>query len=145
MDEYMVIPADFGVSEADRVDMTVRNMEDVMTVSLKVTDFCREKGIDAKRTFHASLFLEEMAGNVVDHGFNKDKKSHLIDIRVAKKNDELILRIKDDCKPFDPASRSKLFDPEDPAKNVGLRMIYSMAEKVEYNNILGLNVLTIRT
>lgn len=145
MDEYMVIPADFGVSEADRIDMTVRNMEDVMTVSLKVTDFCREKGIDAKRTFHASLFLEEMAGNVVDHGFNKDKKSHLIDIRVAKKNDELILRIKDDCKPFDPASRSKLFDPEDPAKNVGLRMIYSMAEKVEYNNILGLNVLTIRT
>lgn len=145
MDEYMVIPADFGVSEADRMDMTVRNMEDVMTVSLKVTDFCREKGIDAKRTFHASLFLEEMAGNVVDHGFNKDKKSHLIDIRVAKKNDELILRIKDDCKPFDPASRSKLFDPEDPAKNMGLRMIYSMAEKVEYNNILGLNVLTIRT
>lgn len=145
MDEYMVIPADFGVSEADRVDMTVRNMEDVMTVSLKVTDFCREKGIDAKRTFHASLFLEEMAGNVVDHGFNKDKKSHLIDIRVAKKSDELILRIKDDCKPFDPASRSKLFDPEDPAKNMGLRMIYSMAEKVEYNNILGLNVLTIRT
>ncbi|MBQ5365192.1 MAG: MATE family efflux transporter, partial [Spirochaetales bacterium] len=34
MDEYMVIPADFGVSEADRIDMTVRNMEDVMTVSL---------------------------------------------------------------------------------------------------------------
>ena len=144
MDDYMVIPDDFGIAEDDRIDMTVRNMEDVVTISMKVSEFCREKGIDEKRAYHASLFMEEMAGNVVDHGFRQDSRTHLIDIRVAKKNDELILRIKDDCKPFDPASMKDLFDKNDPAKNMGIRMIYAMAEKVEYHNILGLNVLTIR-
>jgi anti-sigma regulatory factor (Ser/Thr protein kinase) len=144
MDDYMVIPADFGVEEGDRIDMTVRDMEDVVTISMKVNEFCREKGIDEKRAYHASLFMEEMAGNVVDHGFKKDNRTHLIDIRVAKKNNDLILRIKDDCKPFDPASMKDLFDKDDPAKNMGIRMIYAMAEKVEYHNILGLNVLTIR-
>ena len=144
MDDYMVIPADFGVAEGDRIDMTVRDMEDVVTISMKVNEFCREKGIDENRSYHASLFMEEMAGNVVDHGFSRDKKTHLIDIRVAKKGNELILRIKDDCKPFDPASMKDLFDKDDPAKNIGIRMLYAMAEKVEYHNILGLNVLTIR-
>ncbi|MBO4423899.1 MAG: ATP-binding protein [Spirochaetales bacterium] len=144
MDDYMVIPADFGVSENDRIDMTVKNMEDVMTVSMKVSEFCNEKGIDCKRTYLASLCLEELAGNVVDHGFHKDKKIHSVDIRVAKKNDELILRLKDDCVKFDPAARKDMLDPEDPAKNIGIRMVYGMTDKIEYHNILGLNVITIR-
>ncbi len=28
-------------------------------------------------------------------------------------------------------------------KNIGIRMVYSMAEKIGYQNILGLNILTI--
>ncbi|MBR5098452.1 MAG: hypothetical protein IK091_04435, partial [Spirochaetales bacterium] len=72
------------------------------------------------------------------------KKIHSVDIRVAKKNDELILRLKDDCVKFDPAARKDMLDPEDPAKNIGIRMVYGMTDKIEYHNILGLNVITIR-
>ncbi|MBQ4501374.1 MAG: ATP-binding protein, partial [Spirochaetales bacterium] len=103
-----------------------------------------EKGIDGNRTYLASLCLEELAGNVVDHGFNKDRKTHSVDIRVAKKNDDLILRIKDDCVMFDPAAKKNLLDPDDPAKNIGIRMVYGMADRIEYHNILGLNVITIK-
>ena len=144
MDDYMVIPENFGVTEQDRIDMTVKDMEDVMTVSMKVTDFCKEKGIDDHRTYLASLCLEEMAGNIVEHGFTLDKKIHSVDIRVVNKNDDLILRLKDDCAPFDPAARRNMLDPEDPAKNIGIRMVYGMTDKIEYHNILGLNVVTIR-
>ncbi|MBQ7282231.1 MAG: ATP-binding protein, partial [Spirochaetales bacterium] len=144
MDDYMVVPKEFGVSEEDRIDMTVKNMEDVVTISMRVTEFCREKGIDGNRTYLASLCLEELAGNVVDHGFNKDRKTHSVDIRVARKGDDLILRIKDDCVMFDPAARKSLLDPEDPAKNIGIRMVYGMTDRIEYHNILGLNVITIR-
>ena len=144
MDDYMVIPDGFGVSEDDRIDMTVKNMEDVMTVSMKVSEFCKEKGIDDHRTYLASLCLEEMAGNIVEHGFTLDKKIHSVDIRVVNKNDDLILRLKDDCAPFDPAARKDMVDPDNPAGNIGIRMVYGMAEKIEYHNILGLNVVTIR-
>ena len=144
MEELMAIPADFGVPEADRLDLTVQSMDEVVTIAQEVQEFCMEKGIDRRRSSLAGLALEEMAGNVVDHGFRKDRKRHTVDVRVVYKDDSVLLRIKDDCVPFDPAERQKITDPDDPAKNIGIRMIYRMTEDIKYQNILGLNVLTIR-
>jgi len=85
-----------------------------------------------------------MAGNIVEHGFTKDDKEHSVDVRVVHKGDDVILRLKDDCVPFDPAERRMLQDPDDPAKNIGIRMVFRLAKDVQYQSILGLNVLTIR-
>ena len=144
MEELMVIPDSFGVAENDRMDLTVRSMEEVVIVAERVQLFCREKGLDARRSFLAGLVMEEMAGNVVDHGFQKDKKKHSVDIRIVYKNNGLLLRIRDDCRPFDPAERKKLTDPTDPVSNIGIRLVFQIADEVEYQCILGLNVLTIR-
>ena len=145
MDDLMAIPAQFGVSKENRMELTIRKLEDVVTVANTVSRFCREHGMDERRTYLSSLFLEEMAGNVVEHGFIKDKKkNHEVGIRVSVKGDIFILRINDDCIPFNPEDRKDIFDPNDPAKNMGLRMVYHMARKIEYHNILGLNVLTIQ-
>ena len=72
------------------------------------------------------------------------QRFYVCERQVAHKDNSLILRIKDDCVPFNPAERRDIVDPEDITKNTGIRMIYSMAESVQYQNILGLNVLTIR-
>ena len=143
MEELMVIPDSFGVSENDRMDLTVRNMDEVMVVAEKLQLFCQEKGLDAHHSALVGLAMEEMAGNVVSHGFKKDKKKHSVDIRVVYKNSGLLLRIRDDCRPFDPGERKKLTDPSDPASNIGIRLVFQIAESVEYQFILGLNVLTI--
>ena len=144
MEELMVIPEDFGVGEEDRIDISVNSIEEVMDVSRKVQDFCLEKGIDNKRSYYAGLCMEEMAGNIVDHGFTKDNKKHSIDIRVVYKDDDVILRIKDDCVHFDPAERAGIIDPDDMTRNIGIRLVYKLAKDVNYQNILGLNVLTMR-
>ena len=73
-----------------------------------------------------------------------DKKDHTIDVRVVYKNDDVILRIKDDCVPFDPGTRSQLKDPSDPAKNIGIRMVYQIARDIQYQNMMGINVLQMR-
>jgi anti-sigma regulatory factor (Ser/Thr protein kinase) len=143
MMELMVIPKTFGVRKEDRLDITVRNMDEVVRVSRQVQSFCREKGVDDRRTYFASLMVEEMAGNIVLHGFRKDQKQHSADLRIAYKNGDLILRIKDDCIPFDPAERRKIVDPDDITKNIGIRMVYSLAKDIQYQNILGMNALTI--
>ncbi len=144
MEELMVIPEGFGVSEDQRMDITVRSIEDVVSVAKEVQDFCSGRGIDRKRSYYAGLFLEEMAGNVVMHGFSKDSRDHSVDIRVVRKDEDVILRIKDDCVPFDPAERRNMTDPEDITKNIGIRMIYKLTDRTEYKNMLGLNVLTVR-
>ena len=144
MEELMVIPGNFGVAENDRMDLTVRSIEEVVTVSEKVRDFCLEKGLDERRASLAGLAMEEMAGNVVSHGFHTDQRSHSVDIRVVFKSSGLQLRIRDDCIPFDPHERIKRTDPSDPSSNIGIRLVFQIAEDVEYQSILGLNVLTIR-
>lgn len=42
-----------------------------------------------------------------------------------------------------PAERLEIFDPKDKMKNEGIRMVYKGAKDIRYQNILGLNVLTI--
>ena len=144
MDELMVIPEDFGVSESERLDLTIRSMEEVITISWQVHAFCREKGIDERRACLAGLAMEEMAGNIVDHGFTKDLKPHSVDVRVVHKGDDVILRLRDDCVPFDPGERQRLQAGDDITKNIGIRMVFSLAKDVQYQNMLGLNVLTLR-
>ena len=144
MEELMVIPDDFGVDEDERIDITVRHMDEVVNISRQVIDFCRQRGIDERRSFHAGLFLEEMAGDVVEYGFHEDNKDHSVDIRVVHKGDDMILRIKDDCIPFDPAKRMEMADSRDSMRGVGIRLVYRSAKDVQYQNTLGLNVLTIR-
>ena len=144
MEELMVIPKDFGVPPEDRMEFSVRSMEDVTTVAERIQNFCRSRGIPEKSAYLAGLSMEEMAGNVVDHGFTKDKKKHSVDVRVARKDNDVILRIKDDCVPFDPGERLAMAGSGDVLKNIGLRMIFKIAKEVEYQNILGLNVLTVK-
>ena len=144
MDELMVIPPDFGAEEYEFTDIRIRSLSEAVNVSEDIQNFCLSRGIDSRRSLYAGLASEEMVCNVVDHGFTKDKKNHSVDVRVVCKNDNVIIRIKDDCVPFDPAERLRLSQEGDAVSNIGLRMVFSIAENIQYQNIFGLNVLTIK-
>ena len=80
--------------------------------------------------------------NVIRHGFRGEKNENVI-VRVVYKGGELMIRLKDSCPPFNPKERAELFDPEDKAHNIGIRMASRLSRKMEYQFILGLNVLTL--
>ena len=144
LEDLMAIPDRIGVGPEERIDISVTGMEEVTNVSRQIGDFCLRRGIDARRAFFASLCMEEMAGNIVEHGFVKDRKQHSADIRVVHKGDRIILRIRDNCVAFDPSERLRIMQPKETGENVGIKLVYSIAEQVDYQNLLGLNVLTIR-
>lgn len=143
IDEWLFFKPDFGVTKENAMDIRLTTVEEVVRVSQEVQKFCLAHGIDEKTAYNSALCLEEMAGNVVMHGFTKDNKDHTVDIHVIHKNDKILLRIKDDCVPFNPEERAKQVNPDDPFKGIGIRMVLKIAEEVNYNSLLGLNVLTI--
>ena len=143
LEDLMVIPDDFCPGDEDRLDITVRDMEQVTNVSQRIIDFCKDRGIDKRRAYYAGLCMEEMAGNVVHHGFS-DGKNHSIDIRVVHNEEDVILRIRDNCREFNPTERSKVNETGTEGKNIGIRMVYKIAKEVNYQKLLGLNVLTMR-
>ena len=140
-EELMTLPDSFGVPDDRRIDITIHDAEDVTNTAELIMDFCKRNGVDRKRSFYAGLCMEEMAANVVEYGFS-DGKKHSADVRVVYKDDQLILRISDDCRAFDPKDKIALLDDNDITKNIGLRMVQRLAEDVSYSNMLGLNVLT---
>ena len=144
IEEYMAIPPHIGVGPDERIDITVTDMEQVLPLSRQVTDFCLQRGIDRRRAQICGLCMEEMAGNVVEHGFSADRKKHQVVVRVTHKEGEVILRIRDNCRAFNPWEYSRLMDMDDLGKNVGIRLVFNIAGKVSYQCVLGMNVLTIR-
>ena len=160
LEDLMDMPDEFGAAEGEYVEFSVFNKEDVTTVSERVQEFCLSKGVDRRRAMFSGLALEEMVSNVVQHGFAGDKWKHSVDVRVICKNEDVILRVRDDCVAFDPSEQMKVYAPEDGVKNAGLRLLlddakearyfvgiplaYGISKDMNYNNILGLNVLMIK-
>ena len=143
LDEWMMLKPDFGVADEDCLDIAIHDMTEVTQTAERVQGFCKAHNTDSKVAYCSALCLEEMAGNVVAHGFNKDKKKHSLNVKVAYLKDHVLLRIKDDCIPFDPAEYAELLSEDNPLYNIGIRMVYKIAADVNYQNLLGLNVLTI--
>lgn len=144
LDDLMAFPPDFGVPESEWMNLTVRTMEDVITVSRTLEHFCLNRGVDRRRSCFAALAMEEMAGNIVRHGFSGNNSRQEAVIRVTRKGNNLILRIRDNGRHFNPVERLQMLDPEDRISNIGLRLARRCASEMQYQSILGLNVLTLR-
>ena len=143
MDELMVIPKDFGAEESERLDLSISTIEEVVSLSSRVQEFWPQ-GIDHRDPCCQDWQLKKWRGILSSTDIQRIIRSIILKYVSCIRMASLILRIKDDCVPFDPADRRDLVEPEDITKNIGIRMVYSMAESVQYQNILGLNVLTIR-
>ncbi len=142
VDDLLAFPAAFGIPEDQRLDLTIHNAAEVTETSGAILEFCQQSGIDSRKGYYAALCMEEMASNIVKHGFS-GRKDHTVDVRVVNKPEGLRLRIKDDCKAFNPREKLELIDPSDVTHNIGLRMVQHLSREMSYQNVFGLNVLTI--
>ena len=142
--KMLLLPDRFDVKKENCLDRTVTTMKEVSELSCEVWNFCDAHGCDKRRRYMMSLAVEEMVGNVILHGFSKDTKLHSVDVRVMCKGDDYIIRIRDDCRIFDPVNRLKLYSDEDPSHHIGLRLTIKTAKKVRYTSVLKLNNLFIK-
>ena len=110
---------------------------------MKVRAFCRENGIEARDAAHIALCTEELAVNSIEHGFSDGKKHHL-ELRALIRGETLLLRLRDDCRRFDLVERYKMINPDDPTKNIGLRIVFSKADDVSYSSALNMNNVCVR-
>lgn len=143
-EELMAIPDDFGVPEDERLSLVMHDVDDAETVSRAVYEFCKDRGIDEERSRNAGLAMKELTSTIVTVGFPKDKKPNTVEIRVMHTDDSITMIVKDDCVAFPPIERAELVDSEERENNPGLSMIIDVAEDVNYQNLYGMNIWTIK-
>ena len=141
--DYLFLPADFGVPAGETFEVSISDRSGVMPASRAVDAFCAEKGADDRRRMLLSLFVEELGGNIAEYGIAK-KKGRSVDIRVVRAEDGWIIRFRDNCGAFDPVEWVRMHRADDPAANIGIRMVCGMAKEVRYLNTMDLNVMTLR-
>ena len=55
-----------------------------------------------------------------------------------------ILRVRDNCSAFDPSEYHRVMQLDEDGRNIGIRLVYGITNDIKYQNLLGMNVLTIR-
>lgn len=143
LEQFMLLPKNFETDPDMILECSVRNIEGVIGISKTVMDFCSKRGIDHRRSYFAALCTEELASNIVRHGFQSEKEQSLM-IRVVVANGDLILRFRDDCELFNIREKYDSADQKDVTRNIGIRLVMRMAKDVMYINALSLNTTIIK-
>lgn len=143
LDQYLLDTSGEGEGE---ISFSVRNaLDDVMFASNKITDFCESAGIAPKKTMRVSLALEEMLTVIITRCMD-ERKEQFIDIRIKKLGEDVLLRIRNSGKIFDPIRYyEENCENEELAEQVlGIKLIAGTAKSIEFRETFGTNNLLIQ-
>ena len=144
-DWWWMIPKPFGTLPENELREVITGEDEVVPFSKKAWKFCIEKGYTERTAYLTALAIEEMAMHILQNGFKSDDKDHILSIRLVHKDEELILRFRDDCKRSDPRKQYEmLFKDGDEVSMIGLKMIMLQAKEISYTSLLNLNNLIIQ-
>lgn len=136
--DFVVIRNDF--ENVTKYYTTIKNYNEITNVSKSINDFCLENNVNKRNSYIAGLCAEEMITNIFDHGFTKKNvKDKRVDVFVIIDKDDISLRIRDNSIAFNPEARLIIFNPIDPCKNIGLRIVKNISKEMIYQNLFGLN------
>ena len=121
-------------------------IEELVRMVMFLEEIGRDLDISEEAAFNIHLALEEAVTNVVMYAYPKDEE-HDIELSVCGKDNELIFKIIDSGKEFDPTQQPDadvtLSVEERPIGGLGIFLIRRVMEKVEYSREDGKNILTL--
>lgn len=139
---YSFLPHGFGVPDEDCLEMTVKSVKDPHRASEKALTFCRMHGESEDRAQQVAHCISEMTQNVIKHGFFKDRRSCRMEIRLILKGGECIIRLRDNCKDFNPIRYFERYK-SNADTDLGILGVMKTVKSANYINSLGWNNLTL--
>ena len=136
----MFLPKDFGGNEEASRDVHLYSMEDVMQERDEAILFCRKHGLDEKESQLMGLFVEEMAGYIIQNGKPRKPGAICVDYRLFVSNGRICLSLRDYCHKFDPMHYIKRKWKEAPQ---GLQIVAGLANEIKYFNTFNSNCVLI--
>lgn len=143
-DKMLLLPENFGIAKENEMALTAVSPEEIFDFSRIAIAFAMEHGAEKEKALSFGLIAEELSGLLAEHGFS-DGKAHNINMRLVARNEDLMIRLRDDCRPFNVTEYyvmvSRLHDREN---EIGLTIIMNIADEVKYTAAFGANNLIVR-
>jgi putative MATE family efflux protein len=141
IEDILLLNDNFGEDIIGNLSISLENnIDEVIGLSNEILKFGEKYKYNKEIFNKLALCVEEMAGNIIKHGFEPSTK-HYVDIRITLTEKNIIFRIRDDGKAFNPveyANQNKISE-----NAIGIHMIQKLSKKMDYINVIGLNNLTI--
>jgi anti-sigma regulatory factor (Ser/Thr protein kinase) len=108
--------------------------------------FGAQSGLSEDATFKLTLALDEIVANVIRHAFG-DGQEHRIEVKVTVDDRTVTARVEDDGREFDPRE-APVPDLDLPIEmrtpgGLGMHLVRSTMDSVEYRRDQGRNILTV--
>ena len=111
-----------------------------------VTSGALAAGLKKKATYELALAVDEIATNIILHGYQKAGRSGVLDVLVGSDERQLTVTLEDDGEPFDPL-QSILPENEDlkrpleerPIGGLGLYLAFQGVDEFRYERTGGRN------
>ena len=145
-DDYLSLSDEFYLKPGDVISLDIRDMYDVVLASEQVMLFCKGHKIDSKIAYFAALSVEELANNIVEYGFVKNRSAHpIIDFRAVITDDRFVIRLSDNCPHYDITELIGKANAKgaDKTKNIGIRIVSNVASDIGYMHVFETNKLII--
>lgn len=125
------------------IELRITNKNQLSDAIRQLEYFCEQQKLDAQQSYHIQLFFEELILLIINHGF-KEKKHPSIAIRIVNSNDGIILRVKDNCRPFSASEQKEMYDHVSTGNYMGIQIIFKLAKDVNYINAMNINQFIIK-
>lgn len=143
-DRMLLLPADFGIPKEDEIAVRATSAEEITDLSRIAVAFAMEHGTGRKRALTFGLITEELAGILAEHGF-ADGRPHNVNARLVAKKEDLIIRLRDDCRPFNLTEYYRIVrEDRDREKEIGLSIIMKISKDFTYTATFGANNVIVR-
>lgn len=139
--QAMFLQTDFGGTQSENMYEKIRTREDAIRVSQQTRQFCLDNHTTEKEAIYTSLFVEEMAVNVLDHAEKKQIKKVCIDFRLFVSEGTIYFNLIDLSEQFDPTLFYELHKED--KSHIGIRMVTKLAREVRYVSTFKNNNLTV--
>lgn len=82
--QILMLPENYGIPKERCLSAMLYSISDIVSFSEEMQKFCLRQGIDPRRSFFAALCTEELAENVMTHGFSNGKQTLSVRIFVEQ-------------------------------------------------------------
>ena len=133
-------------AEKGKLQLAIKNeISELERLNQSLQQFLGAHAVPARAAYAVDLAIEELVVNVIRYAY-VDADEHRIDIEVEIEGEQLVLRIVDDGRAFDPRE-SPAFNPhaEDyEGGGLGLILVLDLVDTLKYERIENKNRVTVR-
>lgn len=140
------IPAAVEAPAGSTLKLSIKNeVSEFKALNASLAQFLAAHEVPSRAAYTVDLAVEELVMNVIRYAFIDDD-THPIDIEIAIEGDQVVLRISDEGRPFDPRENPELdLDADDrQVGGLGLYLVVDMVDMLKYQRVDEQNRVEVR-